>query len=1595
MKRHSMPSPGPLSPASLSRPASVTSVSRPRLSSEAPLHSGDGSESRNVRVVLRIKPSEPSDPSVPPRFRSVLVHPISPADVRLDIDPAALAGAAPSATTGSKRHPTFSFEHVLGEQASQEELYDVTAGQTVDEFIKGHNVTFLAYGQTSSGKSYSMGTTGDDIDYSGTRFTPRTGLIPRTVQTIFERAEAVRLQSGPGASWECRLSFLELYNEEIIDLLSGTGVAITIREERDGRIVWAGVREVKVKSLAEVMQLLQDGSARRKTGETTMNASSSRSHAIFSLTLVQKKRAIPIATGMVSPSTPTGRETPTRLRRPASVIGLPSPRSPTPTTTRGGPPSSYGRATPSRPTSMQSTPSASSEFVILTSKFNMVDLAGSERLKRTAAQGERMKEGISINSGLLALGNVISTLCDPVKARGHIPYRDSKLTRMLQDSIGGNSLTTMIACVSAIEANIGETINTIKYASRARNIKNVARLNQVEAGWDDVEHLQNTVLKLRKQLVALEVDGKNAQPAQQASEDSIRQSEKLIQRLTELQKEHTELYDQYLYKCSENMRLSGELKSRTAENGETADKFNEIVEPVILEYEKVVSALNIQLDDLRGELSSMDEIYVEQTRQLQEVRDHQNQSETYVNELRARLAKVTERNTASELYVQDLEAKLKAHSDTDDSRSDIVAMLKQDITNLKEENAQLAQHAAQIEARLSKSETQAESLSAQVEKQEKDAERREAAYRDLKSQITLLDSSQDNKLLLRELEQRDLKLAELERRLEERSEFEEKERARLLATIDEEKALRSDLSARLADLTSPMAAGRRKSSTTVSPGESASKILKSRVAHPAETEMTPPESPQSRAGESVNGLTEDVDSLKAALKQLSAKYNEAELKVSELASQLSEAKLVHAELDDVVDSPGTPPPPSLQVGQDEGDDASSDVETTVQTPGDDAVDTSPTPSSRRGSMPIITMGVKGQDFRRGRGYGESRRARPQSLSQELSFARSLGSSQRASWTHSNSSTFSNNGLLLSPISGGTSPQRGPIKSVRSSQSLEAELKFVHRIVEERDEELKIREAHIRQLEEILQKTQKHVIPSRTSATQFNQRHSDISSIRSVDTNASPSDIPLPESPVTPRTPSGQSQAASEPQCGDCETVETDDGCDGLRPPDYSTAQIGHLSPRSVRRHDLLQDSLHRLESGVSDTGGSHIAVTELMRQMIDKEQSQKKIIEQQFVQIADLQKANNRLKDEIDEESQVRRFTISRPERNPESRNGYDLLEDSPAEHARAIAALQAEHIIAIHQIQATLEKSEAAHRIGVENVMTQHNQAIADLQQSHASGLSALQAENDLVTEEMEKSLAASEEQRRQLKMKADQALFELSRIRDVHALQRNADEKEVAHLNEAVIQLQDVKAQLEGTISELQAANAELNKRVIELEHRSSRRTPNPPPPQGPPPSTPLPPIPHPLPGRSNSLGRSSLSSMGHGLESQENDSGQKGSERESARELSLVKRVQDMENQLNEESVKVNNLTIDLRDTQKTNTKLRAHLEEARNENKRRVEACTAHMSELETHRAQLEKLDEDKRSHRESLLAAQAQVASLRTQLERVVDRKVDKRLLKCF
>ncbi|KAG0589833.1 hypothetical protein KC19_1G052000 [Ceratodon purpureus] len=336
---------------------------------------------------------------------------------------------------------SFTFDHVFGTGGTPlSSIFERCVAPLVEGLFHGYNATVLAYGQTGSGKTYTMGTA---YTVGGSS----EGVIPKVMETIFKKIETLKASSD----FQLRVSFIEILKEEVHDLLDlsptsaepptsngANGMAfggglktgatvkppIQIRETGNGGITLAGVTETEVTTLEEMAACLEQGSLCRATGSTNMNSSSSRSHAIFTITVEQRRR----------------------WDLPAASMGV--------------------------------LDDSSDDY--LCAKLHLVDLAGSERAKRTGADGMRFKEGVHINKGLLALGNVISALGDDKKRKegGHVPYRDSKLTRLLQDSLGGNSRTVMIACVSPADSNAEETLNTLKYANRARNIQNKPTVNR-------------------------------------------------------------------------------------------------------------------------------------------------------------------------------------------------------------------------------------------------------------------------------------------------------------------------------------------------------------------------------------------------------------------------------------------------------------------------------------------------------------------------------------------------------------------------------------------------------------------------------------------------------------------------------------------------------------------------------------------------------------------------------------------------------------------------------------------------------------------------------------------------------------------------------------------------------------------------------------------------------------------------------------------------------------------------------------------------------------------------------------------------------------
>ncbi|KAJ4714826.1 Kinesin-like protein [Melia azedarach] len=348
---------------------------------------------------------------------------------------------------------SFTFDHVYGNGGSPSTaMFEECVAPLVDGLFQGYNATVLAYGQTGSGKTYTMGT--------GLKEGSQTGLIPQVMNALFNKIQTLR----PQTEFQLHVSFIEIFKEEVQDLLdseyasksvTANGHAgkvtvpgrppIQIRESSNGVITLAGSTEVSVSTLQEMAACLEQGSLSRATGSTNMNNQSSRSHAIFTITLEQMRKLPSVSPDNDTPDEDMGEE-------------------------------------------------------YFCAKLHLVDLAGSERAKRTGSDGLRLKEGIHINRGLLALGNVISALGDEKKRKEgvHVPYRDSKLTRLLQDSLGRNSKTVMIACVSPADINAEESLNTLKYANRARNIQNKPVVNR--------DLVSNDVQKLRQQLKFLQAE---------------------------------------------------------------------------------------------------------------------------------------------------------------------------------------------------------------------------------------------------------------------------------------------------------------------------------------------------------------------------------------------------------------------------------------------------------------------------------------------------------------------------------------------------------------------------------------------------------------------------------------------------------------------------------------------------------------------------------------------------------------------------------------------------------------------------------------------------------------------------------------------------------------------------------------------------------------------------------------------------------------------------------------------------------------------------------------------------------------------------------
>ncbi|KAK7310757.1 hypothetical protein RJT34_08469 [Clitoria ternatea] len=319
---------------------------------------------------------------------------------------------------------SYAFDHIFDESSTNASVYELLTKDIILAALDGFNGTAFAYGQTSSGKTFTMN--GSETD---------PGVIPRAVRDVFTKIETMC-----DREFLIRVSYMEIYNEEINDLLVVENQKLQIHESLERGVFVAGLREEIVNNAEQVLNLIKAGEVNRHFGETNMNVRSSRSHTIFRMVIESK-----------------GKD-------------------------------------------YNSSNDCSISDVVRVSVLNLVDLAGSERIAKTGADGVRLKEGKYINKSLMILGNVINKLSEGLKQRGHIPYRDSKLTRILQPALGGNAKTSIICTIAPEEVHIEETRGTLQFASRAKRITNCVQVNEILTDAALLKRQQLEIEELRMKL---------------------------------------------------------------------------------------------------------------------------------------------------------------------------------------------------------------------------------------------------------------------------------------------------------------------------------------------------------------------------------------------------------------------------------------------------------------------------------------------------------------------------------------------------------------------------------------------------------------------------------------------------------------------------------------------------------------------------------------------------------------------------------------------------------------------------------------------------------------------------------------------------------------------------------------------------------------------------------------------------------------------------------------------------------------------------------------------------------------------------------------
>ena len=471
----------------------------------------------NVRVVIRCRPpleSETGDEIV----------------IRLDEENNCLAAVGRQ----------FTFDRVFGFESSQNDIYSLAGKQIVDSVLEGYNGTIFAYGQTGTGKTFTQ-----------------SGLMDNCFDHVFDFISA----SGKDMQFLVRVSYYEIYNEEIKDLLKKrTGKSLELRESGPNSVYVKNLSCYVVNNVTDLQKLKAVGQKQRAIASTNMNAQSSRSHTVFTMTI--------------------------------EMI-----------------------------TNVDKNPQGQ----LRVGKLNLVDLAGSERQAKAGTSGDRLKEAAKINLSLTSLSLVIAALTDPNAT--HVPYRNSKLTRILSDSLGGNSKTLLIACIGPCKSNLDESLSTLRFASTTKKIKNKAKINE-DSKDTLLRKFQEQIAELRKQLELTEDgtvveeegdDGTQAAPINSEAAEKLKMLEDKIMMGGENLLEKAERQERQLAETEAELqafrdkerRLQSALQQKDAEIEKMEESYGSLTEEVAALNKKLKKVFNYltaakeELADCQSEYSQL------------------------------------------------------------------------------------------------------------------------------------------------------------------------------------------------------------------------------------------------------------------------------------------------------------------------------------------------------------------------------------------------------------------------------------------------------------------------------------------------------------------------------------------------------------------------------------------------------------------------------------------------------------------------------------------------------------------------------------------------------------------------------------------------------------------------------------------------------------------------------------------------------------------------------------------------------------------------------------------------------------------------------